>query len=85
MAEREISGWVKQVLELGPTLIFFVIYMWIRDDSFVIAGTTYTGFIVAALVFGALVLYRRVAPHYYALWSEVNAEIVAKQRGGSAA
>ena len=56
MAEREISGWVKQVLELGPTLIFFVIYMWIRDDSFVIAGTTYTGFIVAALVFVPILL-----------------------------
>ncbi len=56
MAEREISGWVKQVLELGPTLIFFAIYMWIRDDSFVIAGTTYTGFIVAALVFVPILL-----------------------------
>ncbi len=56
MAEREISGWVKQVLELGPTLIFFVIYMWIRDDKFVIAGTTYSGFIVAALVFVPILL-----------------------------
>jgi branched-chain amino acid transport system permease protein len=41
--------------------------------------------VVAALVFGALALYRKIQPHYYALWSEVNAEIVAKQRGGSAA
>jgi intracellular septation protein len=56
VAEREISGWLKQVLELGPTLIFFVIYMWIRDDTFVIAGTTYSGFIVAALVFVPILL-----------------------------
>jgi branched-chain amino acid transport system permease protein len=41
--------------------------------------------VVAALVFGALALYRKIQPHYYALWSEVNAEIVAKQRAGSAA
>jgi branched-chain amino acid transport system permease protein len=41
--------------------------------------------LVAVLVFGALALYRKIQPHYYALWSEVNAEIVAKQRGGSAA
>ncbi len=41
--------------------------------------------VVAALVFGALALYRKVQPRYYAVWSEVNAEIVAKQRGGSAA
>jgi intracellular septation protein len=56
VAEREISGWLKQVLELGPTLVFFALYMWIRDDSFVIAGTTYSGFIVAALVFVPILL-----------------------------
>ena len=41
--------------------------------------------VVAALVFGALALYRKVQPQYYAVWNEVNAEIVAKQRAGSAA
>lgn len=41
--------------------------------------------VVAALVFGALAMYRKVQPLYYAVWSEVNAEIVAKQRAGSAA
>ena len=41
--------------------------------------------VVAALVLGALALYRKVQPHYYALWSDINAEIVAKQRGGSVA
>ena len=41
--------------------------------------------VVAALVSGALLLYRKVQPHYYAIWSEVNADIVAKQRAGSAA
>jgi branched-chain amino acid transport system permease protein len=41
--------------------------------------------VVAALVAGALALYRKIQPHYYALWSEVNADIVAKQRAGSAA
>ncbi|MES2143253.1 MAG: inner membrane-spanning protein YciB [Pseudomonadota bacterium] len=56
MAEREISGWLKQALELGPTLVFFGVYMWIRNDSFVIVGTTYSGFIVAALVFIPILL-----------------------------
>lgn len=56
MAERELSGWLKQTLELGPTLVFFAVYMWIRDDSFVIGGTTYSGFIVAALVFIPILL-----------------------------
>jgi intracellular septation protein len=51
MSARPTNPVLKQVLELGPTLVFFAIYMWIRDDSFVIAGTSYSGFIVAALVF----------------------------------
>ncbi|MCB6178657.1 septation protein IspZ [Rhodobacter sp. Har01] len=50
MAERRINPILKQVLELGPTILFFVIYMWIKDDSFRIAGTDYSGFIIAALV-----------------------------------
>lgn len=50
MAERRINPVLKQVLELGPTILFFVIYMWIKDDTFRIAGTDYSGFIVSALV-----------------------------------
>ena len=56
MAERKINPVVKQVLELGPTLIFFVVYMWIKDESFVLGGTTYSGFIVAALILVPLLL-----------------------------
>jgi intracellular septation protein len=56
MAERKINPVVKQVLELGPTLIFFVLYMWIKDESFLIGGTSYSGFIVAALVLVPLLL-----------------------------
>lgn len=50
MAERRINPVLKQVLELGPTILFFVIYMWIKDDTFHILGTDYSGFIVSALV-----------------------------------
>jgi intracellular septation protein len=56
MAERKINPVVKQVLELGPTLIFFVVYMWIKDESFVLNGVTYSGFIVAALILVPLLL-----------------------------
>ncbi len=54
--EKPINPITKQVLELGPTIAFFVIYLWIRDDTFMIAGTEYTGFIVAALVFVPILL-----------------------------
>jgi intracellular septation protein len=56
MAERKINPVLKQVLELGPTLIFFVVYMRIKDESFVLNGVTYSGFIVAALVLVPLLL-----------------------------
>ena len=56
MTKPPISTALKQALELGPTLVFFVIYMWIREDTFTIAGTAYSGFIVAALVFIPIIL-----------------------------
>ena len=56
MATREINPILKQVLELGPTVLFFVIYTRIKDDVFTFAGTDYTGFIVATLVFVPILL-----------------------------
>lgn len=56
MAERRISGWLKQVLELGPTLVFFLIYLRLRDQTFSFAGNDYSGFIVAALIFVPILL-----------------------------
>ena len=56
MSEQKINSWLKQALDLGPTLIFFVVYTRIKDDSFQVAGTTYSGFIVAALVLIPLLL-----------------------------
>lgn len=54
--EKPLNPILKQVLELGPTIAFFVIYVWIKEDTFVIAGTEYTGFIIAALVFVPILL-----------------------------
>jgi intracellular septation protein len=56
MAEKKINPVLKQVLELGPTLVFFLIYMRIKDESFTLGGTTYSGFIVAALILVPLLL-----------------------------
>ena len=56
MADRKINPVLKQALELGPTLVFFVIYMWIKDESFAIGGVQYSGFIVAAVVMVPLLL-----------------------------
>ena len=57
MAEPKTGNPIlKQVLELGPPLIFFVIYLRIRDDVFTFGGTEYSGFIVATLVFVPILL-----------------------------
>lgn len=56
MTEKTINPFLKQVLELGPTLAFFLIYLRIKDDTFTVGGTEYSGFIVAALVFIPILL-----------------------------
>lgn len=51
MSAKPINPILKQVLELGPTLAFFLLYIKIKDDTYTIAGTEYSGFIVSAVVF----------------------------------
>jgi intracellular septation protein len=53
---KTINPILKQVLELGPPLLFFLIYLRIRDDVFVFGGIEYTGFIVATLIFVPILL-----------------------------
>lgn len=49
--QKPINPWVKTALELGPVLGFFVVYMWIKDQSYPIWGRDYSGFIVATVGF----------------------------------
>lgn len=56
MTEKQVNPVVKQILELGPTIAFFLIYQRIKDDVFTFGGTEYSGFIVATLVFVPILL-----------------------------
>jgi intracellular septation protein len=56
MAERTIPNWLKQTLELGPVIGFFVLFMWVRDETFTVAGTEYDGLIFATGVFIPVIL-----------------------------
>lgn len=56
MAERKINPILKQVLELGPTVVFFLVYMRIKDETYNLGGIDYSGFIVAALILVPLLL-----------------------------
>ena len=46
---RAVNPVLKQVLELGPTVLFFLLYLRIKDDTFIVFGREYSGFIVASL------------------------------------
>lgn len=57
MSERkDINPFLRQVLDLGPPLAFFVIYLRIRDETYSFAGTDYSGFIVATIAFVPILL-----------------------------
>ncbi|MEM6941580.1 MAG: inner membrane-spanning protein YciB [Pseudomonadota bacterium] len=53
---KQINPLLKQALELGPPIVFFLIYLAIRDDVFTILSTEYSGFIVATLIFVPVLL-----------------------------
>ena len=53
---QKINPILKLVLELGPVVLFFVIFGRLKDQSFTIGGTTYSGFIVTTAAFIALIM-----------------------------
>ena len=56
MAEKQVSQGIKSALELGPVLLFFVAYLRMKDETYTIGGTEYSGFIVVTALFVPLLL-----------------------------
>jgi intracellular septation protein len=56
MAEKKINPFVKLGLELGPVILFFVMFGRLKDQTFTIAGTAYSGFIVTTAAFILLII-----------------------------
>ena len=54
--KKDVNPILRQVLELGPPVAFFLIYLKLRDRTFDFAGTEYSGFIVATVLFVPLML-----------------------------
>ncbi len=48
---REINPFVKTTLELGPVIVFFVAYLWLKDRVFTFGVINYDGFIVVTAAF----------------------------------
>lgn len=56
MRDKPINPWLKNALELGPPLLFFVAYMRFQDTSLTLGGTEYDGFILVTAGFVPLLL-----------------------------
>lgn len=56
MAEQKINPMLKTVLELGPVVVFFAAYVWLKDRVFTIGGADYEGFILVTAGFIPLML-----------------------------
>ncbi|MEM7596677.1 MAG: inner membrane-spanning protein YciB [Pseudomonadota bacterium] len=49
--ERTVHPGLKAVLEFGPIIGFFVAYLMYKDETFVVGGTEYTGFVAVTAAF----------------------------------
>ncbi|NDW02141.1 inner membrane-spanning protein YciB [Salipiger sp. PrR002] len=56
MATKQINPFLKTVLEFGPVLAFFVAYLLLKDNSYLIGGREYQGFVVVTAGFIPLML-----------------------------
>lgn len=56
LTDKNPNPILKFLLEFGPTLVFFVLYMRWKDQSFEVLGREYSGFIMAAVVFVPVLL-----------------------------
>lgn len=61
MSKPEKPSALENVLELGPSLIFFVMYLLMKDSSYTVFGREYSGFIAATACFIPIVLAAMVA------------------------
>ena len=55
--EKKVQPWIKTTLEMGPVVLFFIVYSKIKDREFVVFGETYEGFILATALFIPLILF----------------------------
>ncbi|KIC22114.1 MULTISPECIES: inner membrane-spanning protein YciB [unclassified Leisingera] len=51
MAAKKINPTLKMLLELGPVVLFFIGYLKLKDEVFLIGGSEYKGFIVITAAF----------------------------------
>ena len=60
-AGKKINPTLKMVLELGPVVLFFIGYLKLREEVFLIAGQEYQGFIIVTAAFIPLMILSTLA------------------------
>ncbi|MEP1328670.1 inner membrane-spanning protein YciB [Pseudophaeobacter sp.] len=58
---KKINPTLKMVLELGPVVLFFIGYLKLREEVFLIAGQEYQGFIIVTAAFIPLMILSTLA------------------------
>ncbi|WP_343503675.1 inner membrane-spanning protein YciB [Alloyangia pacifica] len=56
MAQKQINPFLKSALEFGPVLAFFAAYLLLKDNSYVVGGREYQGFVLVTAGFIPLML-----------------------------
>ncbi|WP_226622811.1 inner membrane-spanning protein YciB [Alloyangia pacifica] len=56
MATKQINPFLKSALEFGPVLAFFAAYLLLKDNTYMIGGREYQGFVVVTAGFIPLML-----------------------------
>ena len=56
MDDKKINPTLKLTLEMGPIIVFFAAYLWLRERVFTIGGTEYEGFIIVTAGFVPLMI-----------------------------
>ncbi|WP_289041770.1 inner membrane-spanning protein YciB [uncultured Aliiroseovarius sp.] len=51
MQDKQATPALRATLEYGPIILFFVAYTFLKDRSFMVAGTEYSGFVAVTAMF----------------------------------
>jgi len=61
MADKQVNNGLKSALEFGPVALFFIAYIWLKDEVFQFGGTDYEGFIIVTAGFVPLMVLSTLA------------------------
>ena len=61
MADKQVNNGLKSALEFGPVALFFIAYIWLKDEVFQFGGIDYEGFIIVTAGFVPLIILSTLA------------------------